>query len=207
MRDALAWTVALIGMGVRPEIATKWSTAFEKHVTADRFSLGEREIDDFLGQTLHETAMLEKLSEDLNYSAARLMQVWPARFPTVDVAEKYAYNAPGLAEKVYQGRMGNVEPGAGYKYRGRGVPMVTGHDNYAELARLTGLPLLESPDLLAQPDAALRCGVLWWEGHVPDAVIDNDELVTRRVNGGVVGLLDRKRLTQLARDALKQTEA
>lgn len=202
--DAVQWLTVLVNLGVRPQTAGRWADAFAAYVTPAAFSLGRQEIDDFVAQVLHETGQLERLTENLNYSAARLMQVWPSRFPSIEVAGQYERSAPRLAEKVYQGRMGNVDPGDGYKYRGRGVPMITGRDNYAALEQLTGLPLLSSPDLLEQPDTALRVGVLWWENNVPDTIVDNVELVTRAVNGGVIGLLDRKRQYEAAKRELQQ---
>lgn len=205
MRDSITWTGLLVDLGVRPGTAVRWAEAFAKHVTPQAFSLGERELDDFVAQAVHEAGHLDHVTENLRYSAQRLMAVWPKRFPTLESALPYAMNGPALAEKVYQGRMGNAQPGDGFKYRGRGIPMITGRANYAEMAKITGLPLLESPDLLEQPDTALRVGVLWWENNVPDTIVDNVELVTRQVNGGVVGLLERKKLAIAAFEALKNT--
>ena len=80
--------------------------------------------------------------------------------------------------------------------------MVTGRENYALLEQLTGLPLLAFPDLLADPDCALRCAVLWWEKKVPDRAIDTVERVTRAVQGGQLALEERRTLTGRAGRAL-----
>lgn len=200
--SAEGWRRALTACGVNALTAARWSTLFERHVQPDRFSAGARELDDFVGQVLHETAFLRSLEEDLNYSAERLVAVWPRRFPTLAATAPYAWNPKALAEKTYGGRLGNLSAGDGWKYRGRGIPQVTGKDNYAGLAKLTGLPLLEHPELLADPDTALRCGVLWWEGHVPDSAIDSCERVTRAVQGGQEALAQRAALTAKAKAAL-----
>lgn len=185
-------------------MADQWAPIFARHVQAEAFSVGNRELDDFLGQVLHETARLENLEENLNYRPARLCQVWPSRFPGIAAAMPYAYNPEALAEKVYGGRedLGNIEPGDGAKFIGRGIPMITGRANYALLEGLTGEPLVDYPVLLTNPDIALRCAVLWWEKRVPDSAIDTIERVTRAVNGGQIGLEDRRWLTAKAEEML-----
>jgi putative chitinase len=196
------WLEVLTFCGVAARTALEWAPIFERHVQPERFSQGAREIDDFVGQILHETVRLEHLEESLHYSAKRLTHVWPGRFPTLEEAEPYAMNPEALAERCYGGRMGNNEPGDGYLYRGRGIPMVTGKDNYALLEQLLGLPLVAYPDLLCDPDTALRCGVAWWEKRVPDSAIDSLSRVTRAVQGAQLGLEDRGRLTDKAKRAL-----
>lgn len=202
MISATQWMQVFTACGVRRETAAAWAPLWERHVQPDRFSLGAREIDDFVGQVLHETARLEHLVENLNYNPQRLMAVWPKRFPSLQVATPLAWNPQGLANSVYGGRMGNTAPNDGWKYRGRGIPMCTGKDNYALLQKLTALPLLDQPELLEQPAVALRCGVLWWEGRVPDSAIDSIERTTRAVQGGQLALDDRKWLTTKAGSVL-----
>ena len=202
MITAQQWLKVLSYCGVHFTTAVDWAKVFEARVQPEAFNLGARELDDFLGQVLHETQLLEHLEENLNYSPQRLCQVWPVRFPTVDAATPFAWKPELLANKTYGGRMGNSEPGDGWRFRGRGIPMVTGRENYALLASLTGLPLLEQPELLSKPDGALRCGVLWWEKKIPDAAIDSVEKVTRVVQGGQLGLVDRQQLTEKAGRAL-----
>lgn len=202
--DQARWLEVLTFCGVRALTAARWAPVFEKHVQPEKFSLGLREIDDFVGQVLHETQRLEHLEENLNYRAQRLCEVWPKRFIGIAAAIPYEYNPQALAEKVYGMRadLGNMKAGDGWKYRGMGIPHITGKGNYALLEKLTGLPLVEKPDLLTEPDAAMRCGVLWWEKRVPDSAIDTLERVSRAVNGGVNGLQDRRLLTNKAKEAL-----
>src|SRR5256885_1044045 len=94
----------------------------------------------FLAQILHESGGLTIAEENLDYSARRMTQVWPRRFPTLADAAPYAHNPRTLAAKVYNGRMGN-RPGSddGYSYRGRGLMQTTGRENYARMGRLCGV--------------------------------------------------------------------
>lgn len=97
----------------------------------------------------HETgARFAPVEENLNYSAKRLTQVWPSRFPSLAAATPYANNPQKLANKVYGGRMGNDGPDDGWRYRGRGFVQVTGRDNYAKYG------LADNPDAASQNDAA-----------------------------------------------------
>jgi putative chitinase len=130
------------------------------------------------------------------------MTVWPTRFPTHAGAQLYARNPPALAEKVYGGRLGNDEPGDGARYIGRGLLQVTGKDNYRAVGKVLGLDLLKYPDLLAQPDIALKASIAWWESKIPDAIMGDIVKVTKRVNGGSIGMADRIALTNEAREVL-----
>lgn len=202
--DDARWLQVLTHCGVSPRVAVEWASLFARYVQPSSFNLGTREIDDFVAQVLHETGRLEHLEENLNYRPERLCKVWPSRFPSLAIALQYAYNPPGLAEFVYGKRadLGNTEPGDGFKYRGRGIPQITGKANYALLESHTGMPLVDKPDLLKDPETALRCAILWWEDKVPDSAIDTIERVTRAVNGGQTGIEDRRFLMAKAAEAL-----
>jgi putative chitinase len=199
------WQSILMKCGVRSTTAARWAPVFLAELgSADepRLSAGAAELDDFLGQICHESGMLERVEENLNYSAERLMAVWPKRFPTVGSAVAFARNPEDLANKVYGGRLGNVDPGDGWRYRGRGLLQVTGRDNYAAVGKVLGLDLLADPGLLAQPEIALRASIAWWEGNVPDSVMGDIVRVTKRVNGGTIGLQHRQEVTAKAGAAL-----
>lgn len=200
MRTSADWVRVLTACGVQQGTAAKWADAFAAEVRPGAFSLGEGEIDDFLAQVLHESAMLERMEEGLTYTkATRLCQVWPKRFPTETAAAPYVRNPRALANKVYGGRLGNTGPDDGWLYRGSGPIQVTGKANFAALEAVTGLPLVANPDLLRRPGPeALRCCIAWWEGNVPDAVMGNVRKVRRAVNGGEIGLEDTARLTNVA---------
>src|SRR5436305_214800 len=124
-----------------------------------------------------------------------MMQVWPSRFPTMAMAAPYAGNPRALANKVYNGRMGNA-PGSddGWTFRGRGAAQTTGREGYARLAKATGLDLVHFPDLVNEPQRFLECGVADFVlcGCLPFAKADDVLNVTRRLNGGAVGLAERR---------------
>lgn len=202
MRTAHDWYDILVRCQVKPTIAALWSEVFADTVQPGTFSQGDAELDDFLGQILHESHHLQALTENMNYSAERLCQIWPTRFPTLADARPYARNPEALANRVYGGRMGNTEPGDGWRYRARTPVGLTGKANYAFVGDLVGQDLVGMPELLEQPHFALEACIAWWEDRIPDSMLGDPEKVTRRVNGGLIGLADREQLTALAGEAL-----
>lgn len=202
MKTAHDWYDILIRCQVKPTVAAVWSKVFADVVKPGSFSQGDAEIDDFLGQVLHESAGLTQFSENLNYSADRLCKVWPSRFHTLADARPYERNPEALANRVYGGRMGNTEPGDGWRYRGRGPIQLTGKDNYRAVGDLMGQDLVGLPELMEQPRYALEAAIAWWEDRIPDSMLGDTEKVSRRVNGGIIGLADREHLTGLAQGAL-----
>jgi putative chitinase len=196
------WTTILTALGVHPATAARWAPVFLRICTPERFSLGRDEIDEFLGQIVHESAKLERLTENLSYSATRLMAVWPRRFPTLTDANMYAHNPEALANRVYGDRLGNCRPGDGWKYRGRGLIQVTGRANYSALGRLMGLPLEDRPELLEDADNALLASIVWWERNVPDAFLIDPVKTRRAVNGGTLGAEETAALARRADSAL-----
>jgi len=160
----------------------------------------------FIGQCQHESENFTKLEEGLNYSASRLMAVWPSRFPSLDVANQYANNPQKLANKVYGGRMGNgnEESGEGYAYRGRGLIQMTGKETYANCGSGLGMDLVGDPDRLLDPQyAALSAGWVWNKKGLNDLADTQDyETMTKRINGGTLGLDDRKAKIAKAREIL-----
>jgi putative chitinase len=129
-----------------------------------------------------------------------MMQVWPARFPTLASAIPYANNPRALANKVYNGRMGNAAGSDdGWTFRGRGAVQTTGREGYRRLAEFTGLDLIGDPDLVNDPQHFLACGVADFIlcGCLPFAKADDLVGVTKRLNGGTIGLAARQQwLTQ-----------
>ena len=188
------WRAALLQLGVITVAADEWAPVFADEMPR----MGPRATAHFVAQVLHESGGLRYLAENLNYSAERLCAVWPKRFPNADRARPYAHNPEKLANYVYAGRMGNTEPGDGWKYFGRGLIQITGRSNYALVQELTGLQVLDDPDLLCEPGPALLSALAWWGESVPDAESLSVEQVTRRVNGGTNGLDDRRRLFERA---------
>jgi putative chitinase len=150
----------------------------------------------FIGQTMHESGGYKFLRENLNYSAKALMNTWPSRFPDMDTAEKYERNPSKIAGKVYAGRMGNTTEEEAQKYIGRGLIQLTGKENYKNCGDGIGVDLLNNPDLLSEPKyAALSAGWFWNKRNLnqyadsnPMDIVD----MTKKINGGVIGLEDRK---------------
>lgn len=148
----------------------------------------------FLAQVMHESNSFRSLSENLNYSAAALMRTWPSRFPDLDVAEKYEHNPEKIANKVYAGRMGNIEEGDGWKYHGRGLIQLTGRENYANFGHNVGVNVLSDPDLLITPEYAALSAGWYWNKRGLNTLADNMQVeeMTKKINGGSIGLEDRK---------------
>ncbi len=160
----------------------------------------------FIGQCMHESAGFKTLNENLNYSAKALMATWPSRFPNEEIANEYARQPEKIANKVYGGRMGNdVESsGEGWKYRGRGIKQLTGKENYERCGAGLGVDLVENPDLLLEPKyAALSAGWFWNKHNLNDLADKGDiETMTKRINGGLLGLDARKAAIQRAESVL-----
>lgn len=203
-RNASEWNAILIACGVKPFTAAKWSTVFAAVIDDATFSAGDTEMDDFLGQVLHESALLERLEEGLFYKTpGRLMATWPSRFKSLADEAPFLRNPEALANKVYGGRMGNVNPGDGWRNRGAGLIQVTGADNLRALQKATGIAVYDDPSMLRKVSpVALRAVIAWWEGAVPDSVMGDTVRVTKKVNGGTIGLADRRALTDESRSAL-----
>lgn len=152
-----------------------------------------RRICHFLGQLSVESAGFTRFKENLNYSAERLMQVWPGRFPALSLATPNAHNPPALATKVYAGRLGNTAPGDGAKYIGRGLIQITGKANYADASTWTGLDLVGQPELAEQPATAAKIAADFWRVKHLNVLADANDLteITHAINGGQTGIVDR----------------
>lgn len=150
----------------------------------------------FIGQCAHESANFKTLEENLNYKPESLMRVWPSRFPDLATAMKYAHDPIKIANKVYGGRMGNgpEESGDGSKYHGRGLIQLTGKESYDNCGKAIGVDLINQPGLLAQPDLAALSAGWFWNKKGLNALADagDFETMTKRINGGLLGLDDRK---------------
>ncbi|MBJ9973951.1 glycoside hydrolase family 19 protein [Pseudomonas sp. S75] len=127
----------------------------------------------FLAQVGHESGQLLERVENLNYSAEALLRTWPSRFDA-QTARAYERQPQRIANRVYGGRMGNgpEDSGDGWRYRGRGLIQLTGHDNYQAAAQALDLPLLERPELLETPEAAAQSAAWWWAAHGLNALAD-----------------------------------
>ena len=161
----------------------------------------------FIGQCMHESAGFKVTRENLNYSAKGLMATWPSRFPDMDTAEKYEHNPEKIASKVYMGRMGNTTPEEAGMYIGRGLIQITGKDAYKSASEALKENLLANPQLAEEPlYAALTAGWFWNRKGLNDLADQNNyeatKEMTKRINGGVLGLDDRIAKINMALNAL-----
>ena len=148
----------------------------------------------FMGQCAHESGNFKTLQENLNYSAEGLMKTWPSRFSTKEIADQYARQPAKIAGKVYNGRLGNTSEEEASMYLGRGLIQLTGRENYANCGTALGIDLIGNPDLLIEPKyAALSAGWFWNKKGLNGLADTSDfETMTKRINGGLIGLDDRK---------------
>jgi putative chitinase len=159
------------------------------------------QVAHIMAQISHECGAGLEVVENLSYSARRMTQVWPSRFPTVASALPYANNPRKLGDKVYGGRMGNrAGTDDGYNNRGRGAAQTTGAEGYAKLAAKTGIDLVNNPDLINDPANFLLCGVadfiicgcLPFCSPRPGLPTGDIRAVTHHLNGGYEGLAQRQ---------------
>lgn len=178
----------LLALGLTSEWLEPLNETFEKY----EINTPKRQAC-FIGQCMHESGGFKFLKENLNYSASALMRTWPSRFPDIDTAEKYERNPEKIANKVYGGRMGNTEEGDGAKYIGRGLIQLTGKENYANCGLGLGVDLLGNPDWLSNPEyASLSAGWFWNKKNLNQYADNMDiETMTKRINGGSIGIADR----------------
>lgn len=182
----------------------KWGPGTYK-AARDYFKLSNAQAAHFFGQCAHESNNFKAFSENLNYSADGLTKIFKKYFPTMAATAGYARNPQKIANKVYGGRMGNgpEASGDGFKYRGRGPIQLTGKDNYTAFAAAIGRPdVLTNPDLVAT-ELAFE-SALWFFRKNGLLEIANKGVstpvitqISKRVNGGTIGLDDRiKKTTQ-----------
>jgi putative chitinase len=179
----------LLGLGIEGKWLEPLLETFEKY----EINTPKRQAC-FIGQCMHESGGFKQLKENLNYSAKGLVATWPSRFPNEECAEEYARKPEKIANKVYSGRMGNTEDGDGAKYIGRGLIQLTGKDNYKAVTEALGMDLVANPQLLEEPRyAALSAGWFWNKKGLNALADANDiETMTKRINGGSIGIADRK---------------
>lgn len=180
----------LAKLGINPD----WLPWLQK--TCDRYSINNvNRQSAFLGQCMHESNSFKVLQENLHYSANGLKAVWGSRFPTDEIANKYANHPDMIANKVYANRMGNgdEESGDGWRYRGRGIVQCTGKDLYKTLSDALNIDLIADPDLLMEMPYAVMSAGWFWNKKGLNALADAKDYkeMTKRINGGFNGLDDR----------------
>jgi len=174
-------------------IDQKWLEPLEKTFAKYEINTPLRQAA-FIGQCAHESANFKTLEENLDYKPETLMKVWPSRFPDLPTAMKYAHNPQLLANKVYAGRLGNNQENDGWAFHGRGLIQLTGRENYERCGKAISVDLISQPSLLAQPNyAAMSAGWFWNKTGLNILADSKDyDTMTKRINGGLIGLDDRK---------------
>jgi putative chitinase len=178
----------------------------------------------FLAQIGHESAGLSQLEENLNYSKYSLANTWPTRYAAkgidgkylVDKSSKYLPNTTAellhrqpakIANNCYANRMGNSDEssGDGWKYRGRGLKQLTGKSNYAALTLDTGIDFVSNPELLLQPLYATISAAWFWKVNNLEVFADKGDIegMTKKINGGLLGIVNRKALYKKSMIVLK----
>ncbi len=205
-----AGTVRITPEGIKqlgPRALEKYARAFtgkgDEILARYGINANALRLSHFMAQLAHELGGFHFDVENLNHtSATTLCRLWPNHFPNTDAAQPYLRNPEKLAEKVYQRHptLGNTAPGDGFRFRGRGLMQLTGRANYRDQGKTLGLDFEGNPDLAMEGENALRVAALFWhtraksDGRTMNELADasNIEQITRRINGKLNGLADRR---------------
>jgi putative chitinase len=203
----------LLAAGIKRDVAERWLP----HVQAAlaRFGINtERQVAAWLAQTAHESGGYTMLVENLNYRAATMAACWPKRFAVLGQDGKPVKGKDGkltpnkfalalerkpeaIANVVYASRMGNGPPesGDGWLMRGRGLKQLTGRDNVTRCGKALGVDLAANRDLLLEPEWASLSAAWFWSVNKCGPLADADDFVglTKKINGGTIGLPDREK--------------
>jgi putative chitinase len=176
-----------------------WCEALNKILPDYEIDTPQR-VAAFLAQCAHESGGFTALHENLNYRAETLRKVFPKYFPNDATAQQYA-GQPNkqelIANRVYANRMGNGDEasGDGFRYCGRGLIQLTGKQNYTKFAESIETPIDQIPEFLATFEGAIQSAAWFWETNNLNQYADSGDILTmtKRINGGTIGLEDRKR--------------
>jgi putative chitinase len=151
----------------------------------------------FLAQCAHESGGFVFIKENLNYRWQSLRKVFPKYFPTDALAQQYEKRPEKIANRVYANRMGNgpEESGDGYKFCGRGLIQVTGRENYSWFAASLQISPEEASEYMETFEGAAQSACWFWESNNLNQWADKQDILTltKRINGGTIGLEDRKK--------------
>jgi putative chitinase len=222
----------LIAAGVSREVAERWIEPVRSACAEFGIDTPQR-VAAFLAQCAHESAGFTRLSENLNYSAEGMATVWPTRFAEQEPdpnrkgktrAKKDAKgkNIPNalarmlhrkpelIANTVYANRMGNgpIASGDGWKHRGMGLKQLTGKDNQRRCGEALGVDFVSNPELLLTPAYAARSAAWFWKTNNCNRFADRGDIdgLTKTINGGLIGIADRKSRYTSAIASLRQEQ-
>jgi putative chitinase len=176
------------------QYAAQWCDVLNKILPGYNIDTAQR-VSGFIAQCAHESMGFVALKENLNYSKESLLSVFSKYFKDAATAEQYARKQEAIANRVYANRMGNGDEasGDGYRYCGRGLIQLTGHDNYQAFADSLEMLITAVPDYLATYEGAVQSACWFWETNKLNQYADSNDIVTmtKRINGGTIGLDDR----------------
>ena len=168
------------------------------HEVAEYYDMYDnpKRVAGFLAQVAHESGGFNFVKENLNYSAKGLMVTFKKYFTSEAIAKQYERKPAKIANRVYANRMGNgpEESGDGYKFCGRGLSQLTGKQNYTRFANDLGISIDDTVAYLETPNGAASSAGWFWDNNNLNTYCDRDDFVglTKRINGGTIGLEDRK---------------
>jgi putative chitinase len=175
----------------------QWHNALAQLLPEYEINTPQR-IAAFIAQCAHESGGFLFLKENLNYRAATLRKLFGKYFPTDALAEEYASKPnkqEAIANRIYANRMGNGDEasGDGFRYCGRGLIQLTGKENYSWFAASLGIPVEEASEYLQTFEGAAQSACWFWETNNLNKWADTGDIkeLTRRINGGYIGLEDR----------------
>ncbi len=178
--------------------------ALSLHETAEYYDMydNKKRAAAFIAQIAHESGGFNFVKENLNYSAKGLMGTFKKYFPNEALAKQYERQPEKIANRVYANRMSNGDEasGDGYKFCGRGLIQLTGRANYTKFAQDLGISLDETVKYLETPEGAVSSAGWFWDQNNLNSYCDKDDFIglTKRINGGTIGLEDRKHHYELA---------
>jgi putative chitinase len=185
-----------------------WHEALSKLLPDYEINTPQR-VAAFVAQCAHESGGFMVLKENLNYRPTSLRKIFPKYFPTDAMAEEYCSRPnkqEAIANRIYANRMGNgpEESGDGWKFRGRGLIQLTGHDNYTFFAGSLGITVDEAIEYLQTFEGATQSACWFWENNNLNQWADKEDILTltKRINGGTIGLEDRIKHYKHALDVL-----
>lgn len=151
----------------------------------------------FVAQCAHESGGFKFLKENLNYRAESLVRTWPRHFPDLATAKRYERKQEMIANRAYANRMGNGDEasGDGWKFLGRGLIQLTGRNNYQAFADSIETPIDDIPEYLQTFEGAVQSACWFWETNNLNKWADLGDIVTltKKINGGTIGLADRQK--------------
>lgn len=171
-----------------------WHSALSEILPEYEINTKER-VAAFIAQCAHESGNFRFLKENLNYKAPSLRKVFPKYFPDDAIAAQYANKQEKIANRVYANRMGNGDEasGDGWRYCGRGLIQLTGKNNYTFFAASLDMKVEDVPEYLGTFEGAVQSACFFWEQNNLNQWADKGDILTltKRINGGTIGLDDR----------------